>query len=196
MIRVSLCSHDAEELPSRRQLSVGSRLPKESLSLYFLSRDPPFVMRMAPSPGVYRPDVDSLAVLPPPASTMSDEKKRINEPMPSQDRGGRTLVLCFDGPWNSPSILFFLGNSRQDQPTIGTANQFDETNTNIVHIFSFLQKEDPNQLVYYQTGKSRFLSLLEKLTSLYRSGHLRRAKRDHRKPLHPGLFLAISDAAL
>lgn len=34
----------------------------------------------------------------------------------------------------------------------GTANQFSERNTNIVHIFSLLEKDDPHQLVYYQTG--------------------------------------------
>ncbi|KAG9034323.1 hypothetical protein FRB95_013359 [Tulasnella sp. JGI-2019a] len=47
-------------------------------------------------------------------------------------RTPRTLVLCFDG----------------------TANQFeDDRNTNVVHLFSMLKRNDPErQLVYYQTG--------------------------------------------
>lgn len=45
----------------------------------------------------------------------------------------RTLVLCFDG----------------------TANQYDDTNTNVVRFFSCLEKSDHRQLVYYQV-RSRF----------------------------------------
>ena len=41
----------------------------------------------------------------------------------------RTLVLCFDG----------------------TANEFDDTNTNIVKLVAVLKKKDPTkQMVYYQ----------------------------------------------
>ncbi|KAF8330812.1 uncharacterized protein EI90DRAFT_3124026 [Cantharellus anzutake] len=43
---------------------------------------------------------------------------------------GRTLIICFDG----------------------TANEYDDTNTNIVRLFSCLEKSHPKQLVYYQTG--------------------------------------------
>jgi hypothetical protein len=43
----------------------------------------------------------------------------------------RTIVLCFDG----------------------TSNEFDDTNTNVVKLFSCLKKNSPNdQAVYYQTG--------------------------------------------
>lgn len=44
-------------------------------------------------------------------------------------RKGRTLCLCFDG----------------------TDQSYDGCNTNVVHIFSLLKKDDPSrQLVYYQ----------------------------------------------
>ncbi|KAF8323165.1 hypothetical protein DL93DRAFT_2162355 [Clavulina sp. PMI_390] len=66
---------------------------------------------------------------------MADEKKRAVDDDKPKATGGRTLVMCFDG----------------------TANQFDETNTNIVHIFSLLDKEDPHQLVYYQTGVGTYV---------------------------------------
>ncbi|KAG8924895.1 hypothetical protein FRC02_010123 [Tulasnella sp. 418] len=46
-------------------------------------------------------------------------------------REPKTLVLCFDG----------------------TANEFDDTNTNVVKVFSMLDKTDTSrQVVYYQTG--------------------------------------------
>ncbi|KAG8955026.1 hypothetical protein FRC03_011311 [Tulasnella sp. 419] len=46
-------------------------------------------------------------------------------------RGPKTLVLCFDG----------------------TANEFDATNTNVIKVFSMLDKSDTSQqVVYYQTG--------------------------------------------
>ncbi|EMD42275.1 hypothetical protein CERSUDRAFT_110803 [Gelatoporia subvermispora B] len=49
----------------------------------------------------------------------------LNEPAP------RTLVLCFDG----------------------TGDQFDADNSNIIKLFTMLQKDDPaQQLVYYQAG--------------------------------------------
>lgn len=47
---------------------------------------------------------------------------------PSPD--GKTLVLCFDG----------------------TANEYDDTNTNVVKLFGFLEKEHPKQRVYYQVS--------------------------------------------
>ncbi|KAF8330873.1 uncharacterized protein EI90DRAFT_3016691 [Cantharellus anzutake] len=49
---------------------------------------------------------------------------------------GRTLILCFDG----------------------TANEYDDTNTNIVRLFSCLEKSHPKQLVYYQTGIGTYTS--------------------------------------
>ncbi|KAF8338080.1 uncharacterized protein EI90DRAFT_2538556 [Cantharellus anzutake] len=45
-------------------------------------------------------------------------------------RTGRTLILCFDG----------------------TNDRYDSENSNVVKLFSFLAKGDPNQLVYYQAG--------------------------------------------
>ncbi|KAG8932554.1 hypothetical protein FRC02_000932 [Tulasnella sp. 418] len=49
----------------------------------------------------------------------------------------RTLVLCFDG----------------------TADSFDDTNTNIIRLFSILEKDDPEkQLVYYQPGLGTYVS--------------------------------------
>lgn len=46
-------------------------------------------------------------------------------------RKGRTLCLCFDG----------------------TAESYEGCQTNIVHIFSLLEKNDPSrQLVYYQAS--------------------------------------------
>jgi len=47
-----------------------------------------------------------------------------------QVRFQRTLILCFDG----------------------TANQYNNQNTNVVRLFSCLEKSHPKQLVYYQTG--------------------------------------------
>lgn len=44
---------------------------------------------------------------------------------------GRTLVLCFDG----------------------SSNEFGEINTNVVKLFSFLEKENPRQHVYYQVSQ-------------------------------------------
>ncbi|KAG8966396.1 hypothetical protein FRC03_012031 [Tulasnella sp. 419] len=47
----------------------------------------------------------------------------------------RTLVLCFDG----------------------TGDMFDETNTNVVKLFSALKKDDrEKQLVYYQSGLGEY----------------------------------------
>lgn len=43
---------------------------------------------------------------------------------------GRTLVVCLDG----------------------TGDQFDHDNSNVVHFVSTLKKDDPNQVVYYQSG--------------------------------------------
>lgn len=43
---------------------------------------------------------------------------------------GRTLVVCLDG----------------------TGDQFDHDNSNIVHFVATLKKDDPNQVVYYQSG--------------------------------------------
>ncbi|KAJ7887037.1 hypothetical protein B0H14DRAFT_3127703, partial [Mycena olivaceomarginata] len=44
---------------------------------------------------------------------------------------GRTLILCFDG----------------------TGDSFDDDNSNVVELFSMLERDDPEkQLVYYQTG--------------------------------------------
>ncbi|KAG8925454.1 hypothetical protein FRC02_009651 [Tulasnella sp. 418] len=49
----------------------------------------------------------------------------------------RTLVLCFDG----------------------TADSYDDTNTNIIRLFSLLEKDDPEkQLVYYQPGLGTYVS--------------------------------------
>ncbi|KAF8323207.1 hypothetical protein DL93DRAFT_654962 [Clavulina sp. PMI_390] len=51
-------------------------------------------------------------------------------------RRGRTLVLCFDG----------------------TSEYYSQWNSNIVHIFSLLRKDDPSQqLVYYQPGIGTYL---------------------------------------
>ncbi|KAG8738372.1 hypothetical protein FRC10_006948 [Ceratobasidium sp. 414] len=51
-----------------------------------------------------------------------------------QERGPgptqRTIVLCFDG----------------------TSNHFSEKNTNVVKFMELMQKDDPRQVVYYQTG--------------------------------------------
>jgi uncharacterized protein (DUF2235 family) len=43
---------------------------------------------------------------------------------------GRTLVVCLDG----------------------TGDQFDHDNSNVVHFVATLKKDDPNQVVYYQSG--------------------------------------------
>lgn len=43
---------------------------------------------------------------------------------------GRTLVVCFDG----------------------TSERYGSINSNVVKLFSFLAKDNPNQLVYYQAG--------------------------------------------
>jgi uncharacterized protein (DUF2235 family) len=43
---------------------------------------------------------------------------------------GRTLVVCLDG----------------------TGDQFDHDNSNVVHFVGTLKKDDPNQVVYYQSG--------------------------------------------
>ncbi|KAF8338079.1 uncharacterized protein EI90DRAFT_3286815 [Cantharellus anzutake] len=59
--------------------------------------------------------------------------KDIRAPLESAE--GRVLVLCFDG----------------------TANEFDDTNTNVAKLFSFLEKSSPKQLVYYQTGIGTYI---------------------------------------
>lgn len=67
--------------------------------------------------------------------------------VPTQHKG-RTLVLCFDG----------------------TGDQFDADNSNIVGLFSILNKGDPeNQMVYYQAGIGTYIGpraspLLNKLS--------------------------------
>jgi uncharacterized protein (DUF2235 family) len=43
---------------------------------------------------------------------------------------GRNLILCLDG----------------------TSNKFSQTNTNVVKLYAMLDREDPNQLMYYQPG--------------------------------------------
>ena len=43
---------------------------------------------------------------------------------------GRTLVVCLDG----------------------TGDQYDHDNSNVVHFVATLKKDDPNQVVYYQSG--------------------------------------------
>ncbi|KAF9508682.1 hypothetical protein BS47DRAFT_1415327 [Hydnum rufescens UP504] len=47
----------------------------------------------------------------------------------------RTLILCFDG----------------------TSNEFGDTNTNVVKLFSFLEKDNPKQHVYYQSGVGTYI---------------------------------------
>lgn len=43
----------------------------------------------------------------------------------------RTLIICLDG----------------------TGDKFDSDNSNIVHLVSCLKKDDPSQVMYYQSGK-------------------------------------------
>ncbi|KAF8330822.1 uncharacterized protein EI90DRAFT_3059385 [Cantharellus anzutake] len=54
----------------------------------------------------------------------------LEEASPPNVHRGRTLILCFDG----------------------VADELGERNTNVVHLFSCLEKSHPNQLLYYQTG--------------------------------------------
>ncbi|KAF8338078.1 uncharacterized protein EI90DRAFT_3013398 [Cantharellus anzutake] len=54
---------------------------------------------------------------------------------PLESAEGRVLALCFDG----------------------TANEFDDANTNVAKLFSFLEKSSPKQLVYYQTGIGTYI---------------------------------------
>ncbi|KZO94580.1 hypothetical protein CALVIDRAFT_599948 [Calocera viscosa TUFC12733] len=57
-------------------------------------------------------------------------------PYVEHNRNPRRLVLCFDG----------------------TANLFDETNTNVVRLVSYLKKDDlQEQQVYYQTGVGTYI---------------------------------------
>ncbi|KAF9512786.1 hypothetical protein BS47DRAFT_1382809 [Hydnum rufescens UP504] len=70
-------------------------------------------------------------------TTPPKDPKVFGVPMPPApaSENGRTLVLCFDG----------------------TSNEFDGTNTNVVKLFSFLEKESPKQHVYYQTGVGTYI---------------------------------------
>lgn len=46
-----------------------------------------------------------------------------------------------------------MKNESSYERRLGTSNQFDTTNTNIIRIFDLLKKDDPDkQLVYYQPG--------------------------------------------
>jgi uncharacterized protein (DUF2235 family) len=67
-------------------------------------------------------------------TTPPKDPKTFGAPVPAApaSENGRTLVLCFDG----------------------TSNEFDGTNTNVVKLFSFLEKENPKQHVYYQVSSS------------------------------------------
>lgn len=56
--------------------------------------------------------------------------KRATSSPPASAGIGRTLVLCFDG----------------------TANAFDDDNTNVVHFFKLLRRDTDEQLCYYQPG--------------------------------------------
>ena len=67
---------------------------------------------------------------------------------PTSD-GGRTLVLCFDGTWDS----FDKDVSQLSSPSsrIMPETECDLQNSNIVQFVAMLKKNDPTkQLVYYQ----------------------------------------------
>ena len=67
------------------------------------------------------------------STTPPKDPKKFGTPLPPAPTSetGRTLVLCFDG----------------------TANEFDDTNTNVVKLVAMLEKESPKQLVYYQVSQ-------------------------------------------
>lgn len=52
------------------------------------------------------------------------------------ERYGRSIVLCLDG----------------------TGDSYDDDNTSIVKVFQALRKDDPRQLVYYQSGVGTYTS--------------------------------------
>lgn len=68
----------------------------------------------------------------------------------SNIKGGRTLILCFDG----------------------TSNEFDNENTNIIKFFDLLKKYEPEkQMVYYQPGV-RLSKPFRRLCSCRRLNHI------------------------
>ncbi|KAF8323169.1 hypothetical protein DL93DRAFT_2092864 [Clavulina sp. PMI_390] len=71
----------------------------------------------------------SPGAAPSPSALSNSERRRA-----AIDKG-RNIVICFDG----------------------TANSFNQYKTNIVKIFTFLEKETPEQLCYYQTGVGTYL---------------------------------------
>ena len=79
-------------------------------------------------------------------TTPPKEAKKSGPPLPPApaSENGRTLVLCFDG----------------------TANEFDDTNTNVVKLVAMLEKESPKQLVYYQVSRFCYTDAKSVLTAL------------------------------
>ena len=78
------------------------------------------------------------------------------------NHGGRTLVLCFDGTWDS----FDKDVSQLSSPSsqVVPEAECDLQNSNVVQFVAMLKKNDPTkQLVYYQVN---FLSQCVKSTVL------------------------------
>ncbi|EMD39907.1 hypothetical protein CERSUDRAFT_81231 [Gelatoporia subvermispora B] len=96
--------------------------------------------------------------------------------------GGRTLVLCFDG----------------------TADQYDSTNTNVVKFYDLLNKEDPQQLCYYQPGVGTYINpgvvapmwqwiakILDEAVAWYLDEHVRGGYEFLVQNYHPGDKICI-----